>query len=224
MTSARVPKRGATFVRLKKIVLSAIAGLVVLGLTGCGGARAAASAPSTETRDAATAVASATVGWQTEAQGVGRALEDLEDSIASIPEPKAGQAPDGTFGALILGVDEASRTITVDRCEMLSGSRAEAAAKRARVEGSGNTWVNNRTAEKLVLPVDANAAFVLWYPGESALNVSPPDFAAMSALTFDEFAEVYRTDAAQRDGLATGGAWLTVSDGKVSSLAEPLAP
>jgi len=197
--------------------------MVPMALSGCQRVNAPRTTVPAEGK-AATAETSATAAWRAQALGLGRAIGDILGSLASLPEPRATSVPEGTFGALVLDVDESDRTITIDPVEMLTGEDAHKAAQRTHAEGSGDVWVNNHEAQKIRVPVAPDASFVVWYPGEAALNVSPPDTAALSAMSFEQFARAYRADVALHDGLATGGVWLTVSEGSVSSAIEPLSP
>jgi hypothetical protein len=81
--------------------------------------------------------------------------------------------------------------------------------------------VVNRRKELVTVPVSPDAPFVVFYPGAGARNVSPETFAAMSALSFEQFAEFYRTRNG-RSVLSTLGGWVTISEGKVTSFVEPV--
>jgi hypothetical protein len=147
-------------------------------------------------------------------------LQDIEPEVRTIPEPPAGEQPDGTYTALITGVDAARRTITIDRCQRASGEEAVSLAEQADT-AEGASRVLNRHRERLTIPVSRDAPFVLFYPGEAAKNVSPEESAAMSALTFDQFAEFYRTPNGKSVLSALGG-WVSVSEGRVTSFVEPV--
>jgi len=150
---------------------------------------------------------------------------DLEDSIAPVPEARPGTPADGTFGARILAVDSSRRTIVVDRVQIFSDyKQGVAAAKRAHVDmPESGDLVLNQMPERLQIPVAHDAAFLMWYPGQQApVLVGPEDMAPRSALSFDEFAALYRSEEnGARDELSSGqGAWVSVTNGKVTSVDE----
>jgi hypothetical protein len=209
---------GATMRRMRSIAVKGImaTALAVLPL-GCVGVEGAPVTPATAS--SASAVATSSAGaWESQARMLGKALQDIEDAMPSIPEPPSGEKPDGTYGALIVGVDAAKRTVTIDRCQIATGEDAVSLAEQADSPEQAVRVVNQRK-ERLTLPVATGAPFAVFYPGEAARNVSPDDFAAMSALSFEEFAEFY-SGAKQR--LSSGGGWVTVTQGRVSSFVEPV--
>jgi hypothetical protein len=149
---------------------------------------------------------------------LGRALQDLEDVVPVIPEPSIGEKPDGTYSALIVGVDAAKGTITIDRCQVPTGEDAVSLAEQADSPEEAARVVN-QSKEQVTLPVAQDAPFVVFYPGEGAMNVSPAGYAAMSALSFDQFADFYRT---RSEVLSSSGGWVTITQGRVSSFIEPV--
>jgi hypothetical protein len=191
---------------------------VVLLPAGCAGVGSASVTP--PQAPSASTVASQPAGsWQSQALMLGGALQDIEDVVPSIPEPPIGEKPDGTYGALIVGVDRAKRTITIDRCQIPNGEDAVSLAEQADSSQEAARVVNQRK-EKIEVPVAQNTSFVVFYPGEGAMDVSPEGHAAMSALSLDQFAEFYRT---HRAVLSNSGGWVTITEGRVTSFVEPVS-
>jgi hypothetical protein len=190
---------------------------VALLSTGCVGVERA-SVVQPPVSNASTVASQPAGSWQSQALSLGRALQDIEDVVPSIPEPPAGEKPDGTYGALIVGVDAAKRTITIDRCQIPTGKDAVSLAEQADSSQEAARVVNQRK-ERIAVPVAQNASFVVFYPGEGAINVSPEGYASMSALSLDQFAEFYRTHG---EALSNRGGWVTITEGRVTSFVEPV--
>lgn len=209
--------------RMNRRFCASILGVTLL-LAGCAGTgRSSGQAhPQSPTR-AVSGVTSSAVDWRSQALGLAAALQHAETVIGSTTEPKPGSAPAGTFGALIVGVDETHRAILVDRTGLATGADSDKRARQAGIDSPPSAWVVNSTKERLPLTVAPNAAFILWYV-EDAQNVSPPESASMSVLTFDQVASVYAHDPVKRDQLLLGGGWLTVDGqtGNVTTFIQPV--
>lgn len=206
---------------MRRIAVLSMSSVLVVGAallpTGCAGVGGASVAP--PQAPSASTVASQPAGsWQSQALLLGRALQDVEDVVPSIPEPPLGEKPDGTYSALVLGVDAAKRTITIDRCQMPKGEDLVSLAEQADSPEEVARVVNQRK-EQVTLPVAQDAPFVVFYPGETAMDVSAEGRAAMSALSFDQFADFYRT---RNQVLSNNGGWVTITEGRVTSFVEPV--
>jgi hypothetical protein len=200
------------------VALVALAGTsVVLG--GC----AVASAPSATATAPASQWETATPEWHPQALRLASALQDLEDSVIAMPEAKPGTVATGTFEARIVSVSPTGG-IVVDRQQYLTGAAAVQAAKLVGSSLVNEQFVTNKYPEKLTLRVAPDAAFVVWYPGEDATNVSSPEMAAMSALSLEQFAKLYASDSGKRQTLQVWGGWITVGENGVTSFVEPATP
>lgn len=206
---------------MRRIGVLSMSSILVMGVvllpTGCAGVEGAPVAPP-QARSASTVATQSAGSWRSQALMLGRALQDFEHAAPSIPEPPIGEKPDGTCSALILSVDQANRTITIDRCQTPTGDDAVSLAEQADSSHEAARVVNQRK-EQVTLPVAPDAPFVVFYPGEGAMNVSPEGYAAMSALSFDQFADFYRT---RSEVLLNSGGWVTVTEGRVTSFVEPV--
>ena len=215
--------------RLKAaVVISLVIGALLVFVTGCAPAASRqVAAPAPSVRSAPSPPGSDSAGqaaaWETQAQRLGKVIFEMEDSIAPVPEARPGTPADGTFGARVLAVDAVRRSIVVDRVQIFSDYNQEvAAARRAHVAmPEAGVLVLNRMPERLTLPVASDAVFLMWYPGARAsVIIGPPGVAPRSALTFDEFAALFNdSNSGTKEELSLGqGAWVTVSEGKVTSL------
>lgn len=205
---------------MRSVVLSMSSILVVGAVllpTGCAGVEGA-SATRSQASSASTITPQPAGGWQSQALMLGRALQDLAAVVPSIPEPSTEEKLDGTYSALIAGVDAAKGTITIDCCRMPNGEDAVSLAEQADTPEDAARAVNQRR-EPVTLPVAQDAPFVVFYPGEGAMNVSPEGYAAMSALSFDQFADFYRV---RSEVLSNSGGWVTITEGRVTSFVEPV--
>lgn len=215
-------ERGVEVGKLLKLVGVALVGLVMAACTAQASSVASAGGPATATAQesrGATSSASAKE-WETQARRVATALLGMEDALPSIPEPE--RKADGLSGVLVLGVDTAANTIIVDRCGILSSD----VAYRSKAEFV--TRVVNHNKEKLILPVDPEAPFVLFYPdgadgedGDSRPSVAPDDMADMRALSFSEFARYFATQSGRKQMTEVGG-WVIVQDGRVKCFMQPI--
>jgi hypothetical protein len=206
---------------MRRIGVFSVSSLLLAGVTllptGCVGVGSASVSASQES--SASTVASQSVGsWQSQALRLGKALHDIENAVPSIPEPPAGEKPEGTYSALIVGVDAVKRTVTIDRCQTPTGEDAAGLAKQADSPQEAPHVVNQRK-EQIAVPVAQDASFVVFYPGEGAMNVSLEGYAARSALSFDQFVEFYRTHG---EVLSNRGGWVTITEGQVTSFVEPV--
>jgi hypothetical protein len=200
-------------------------------LVACSLALAACSpgSPSLSQRAAApqgTTATSETVApgaWRAQAIRLAGALRDVEGSVISPPEPSSETSPSGTFAARVVDV-QPDETIVLDRQRLYIGNEAYLQAKRAGAKTETGLFAVNSHQERLPVPVAPDAGFVVWYPGETALNVSSPDVAAMSALSPREFVRLYRSNAAKRASLGSWGGWATVVGGKLTSFVEVNSP
>jgi hypothetical protein len=205
------------------VVCACLLALTPIALTGCSVPAATRSAGALPASASSLATGATGGEWQVQAQRLATGLRDVEDSIVSTPEAQPGAKAQGTFEARIVSVS-ATGGLVVDRQTYFTGEAAVQAAKTAGSSISNDQFVTNTYREQLRLPVAPTAAFVVWYPGEDATNVSPDGMAAMSALSFDEFARLFATDSGKRQALQTWGGWVTVSDAGVTSFVEPNSP
>jgi hypothetical protein len=206
---------------MRRIGVFSVSSILLAGValvsTGCVGV-GSASVTSPRASSASTVTSQPAGSWQSQALGLGKALQDIENVVPSIPEPPAGEKPEGTYSALVVGVDAAKRTITVDRCQIPAREDAVSLAEQADSPEEAARVVNQRR-EQITLPVAQDAPFVVFYPGEGAMNVSPEGYAAMSALSLDQFADFYRTHG---EALSNRGGWVTITEGRVTSFVEPV--
>ena len=150
-------------------------------------------------------------------------MRDVEGSLSSPPEPSTETSPASAFAARILDV-RPDGTLVFDRQQLFVGDAASAAARRAGRTAEMGLFALDARPERVAVAPAHDAAFVVWYPGEAALDVSPGGVAAMSALDAEQFARLYRDDGSKRASLAAWGGWVTVVDGKVTSFVEVNSP
>jgi hypothetical protein len=157
---------------MRRIGVSSVSSILLVGValvsTGCAGV-GSASVTSPQASSASTVTPQPAGSWQSQALGLGKAMQDIQNVVSSIPEPPAGEKPDGTYSALVMGVDAEKRTITIDRCQIPTGEDAVSLAERADSSEEAARVVNQRK-EQITLPVAQDAPFVVFYPGEGAMN------------------------------------------------------
>ena len=221
-TAARPSRRTA-----RRTPSIAIAGLLAacLSLAACSpavpsGSREPVSPLSNMPVAARTGAAQA---WRTQAVRLAQALQGVEGAIDSPPEPSADSSPAGTFAARVVDV-QPDGALVLDREQLWVGRAAYAQAKRAGSDIDPGLFALDAHPERLRVPVAPGAALVVWYPGETALNVSPSGVAAMSALSPAEFARLFATDSAKRAALRSWGGWATVVDGRLTGFVEANSP
>jgi hypothetical protein len=115
-------------------------------------------------------------------------------------------------------------SVVLDRQQLFAGPAAYDQARRAGVTIESPLFATNLRQERLLVRPARDAAFVVWYPGEGTLDVSPSDVAAMTALSSGEFAHLYASDGAKRASLSAWGGWVTVADGRLTSFVELNSP
>ena len=207
------------------LLLAAVLVAMPVALAGCA-VRAAPLPAATASGESQAATGPATVSaadWQAQALALAVALRDVEHAMPSMPEPPPGTKAAGTFEARIVSVSPTG-ALVVDRQQYFEGEAAAQAAKLAGTSLEHDQFASNKLRERLTLPVAKGAPFVVWYPGDDAVNVSPPDFADMSALSFDEFSKLFASDSGKRETLQYWGGWVTVGEGGVTSFVEPITP
>ena len=206
--------------------------LCASALTACSYRASSAPPPGRDAPVAAAPAAPATApapasadpnAWRDQALRLARAVRDAEGSLSSPPEPSAATRPAGTFAARVLDV-RPDGTLVLDRQQLFVGDAASAAARTAGGAAEMGIFALDVRPERLAVAPASDAAFVVWYPEEAALDVSPKGVAAMSALDAEQFARLYREDGAKRASLAAWGGWVTVVDGKVTSFLEVNSP
>lgn len=172
----------------------------------------------------ASADSSAASVWEGQAKSLARAMQDLEGQLESKPEPAPGTQPNGVFTASVLDADTSGTVLYVDRYQLLRGSAAQSAAKKAGVTLVDDVYGVDTSHERLPLTVAKDAVFIVWQPPEGFPNVSSSGRASMTAMSFGQFEHSLKTDPVLRENMRNLGGWLSVQDGVLTSFVAIYGP
>lgn len=157
--------------------------------------------------------------YQSQAGLLGRLLEGESwqkawESTETGPVPK-----NGAFTARIMGVNEASGTVTFNRIQFFTKDAARAARADGRAKPPSGYYVRDRYRERRELPLADDAIGVVyfmdtdWVKGD--LFVETQAGSPVVAMDRATFAKRYRDDGYLRSALRDTGAVFVARNGKV---------